>query len=290
MAVKQRAKRNKGRLSRLNLLLIFLLAVLLVLLGLLWLIAGRMNSKSGEDTVYIGGQEVEIDRSLPQSSVEQEEFATEDDGSVSYTGEALYGVDVSSHQGEVDWSAVAGDGNVFVMLRIGFRGYTAGAIQQDPCFEVNYAAARENGLQVGAYFFSQAITPEEAQEEAEQVLQWLDGRTLECPVAYDWEPIENAGDARTNGIDGETVTACARAFCQTIQDGGYRPMLYCNGMLGYLSYDVSQLTEFPLWYAEYGDYPSFAYAFEMWQYTESGAVAGITGTADRNIWFKQTEE
>ena len=287
--LRQSPRPKQRRVSRLNVLLIFLLLVLLVLLLLLWLAAGRLKGQSTapEDTVYIGGQEVEIDRTLPQSSVEQQEFVTESDGSVSYAGEAIYGVDVSAHQGAVDWAAVAGDGNSFVMLRIGYRGYTAGAIQLDEKFEENYAAARENGLQVGVYFFSQAITPEEAEQEAQQVLAWLDGRTLECPVAYDWEPIENADDARTNGIDGETVTACARAFCSAIQAGGYRPMLYCNGMLGYLSYDVSQLTEFSLWYAEYGEYPSFAYAFEMWQYTESGAVAGITGTADRNIWFKK---
>lgn len=288
--LKQRPAPRKGRLSRLNLLLLFLLAVLAGLLALLWLAAGRIQTQDGEEesTVTVGGQRVEIDRTLPQSSVQEEEFATETDGSVSYTGEALYGVDASSHQGAVNWGAVAGDGNDFAMLRIGYRGYTAGALQRDERFEENYAAAKEQGLQVGVYFFSQAITPEEAEEEARQVLDWLDGRTLECPVAYDWEPIEDQPDARTNGLDGETVTACAKAFCQSIQEGGYRPMLYCNGMLGYLSYDVSQLTEYPLWYAEYGNYPSFAYAFEMWQYTESGAVAGIEGKADRNIWFRSS--
>ena len=285
--LKEKTKRKSGK-PGVNALLVFLAVVLALLVAVMLLTLRRNGTQeqTPSNTVSIGGQQVEIDETLPQSTVEQEEFVTQEDGSVAYQGEAVYGIDVSAHQGEIDWAAAAADGTQFAMLRIGFRGYTAGAIQMDERFEENYAAARENGLMVGVYFFSQAVSEQEAAEEAAQVLAWLDGRELECPVAYDWEPVENQPDARTNDTDGETVTACARAFCTAVQAGGYRPMLYCNGMLGYLSYDVSRLTEFPIWYAEYGEYPSYAYAFEFWQYTDTGSVAGVQGNADRDIWFR----
>lgn len=282
-------KRPKVRLSGVNALLIFLLVALLLLVVALFVAIQLKNSAQQEppNTVSIGGQEVEVDESLPQSEVSQEEFSTQEDGEVTYSGEALYGVDVSSHQGEVDWAAVAEDGNAFAMLRIGYRGYTAGAISEDERFQENYSAARENGMKVGVYFFSQAVTPEEAEEEARQVLEWLDSQELDLPVAYDWEVIGTGKTgARTDKVDGETATGCAVAFCEVVEQGGYRPMVYCNGMLGYLHYDVSRLTDYPIWYAEYQDYPSFAYAFEIWQYTESGTVDGISGKADRNIWFQ----
>lgn len=271
-----------------NALLAFLLLTLAALLVLMLVWIRRHPAQP--ERVSIGGQQVEIDESLPQSEVKQEEFTTEADGSVTYTGESLYGVDVSSHQGEVDWPAVAADGNDFAMLRIGYRGYTAGVIQQDPMFEANYTGAKDSGLLVGVYFFSQAVTAAEAEEEARQVLAWLEGKELDGPVAYDWETIENQSDARTNGLDTDTVTACASAFCTVIRQAGLESMIYCNGMLGYIHYDLSQLTDFPLWYAEYSDYPSFAYAFEMWQFTDTGAVDGISEQTDRNIWFRQEEE
>lgn len=279
----------KKKPFNLNALLVFLLLTAIALLcALFWYVRSRPVQQP--DTVSIGGEQVVIDETLPPSTVAPEEFTTQAEGTVTYTGASLYGVDVSSHQGEVDWAAVAAAGNDFAMLRIGFRGYTQGNLQQDPRFEENFAAARENGLKVGVYFFSQAVNEAEAAEEAAQVLTWLDGRTLDCPVAFDWEHVDGQADARSNDVDGDTVTACARAFCTAIRQGGYRPMIYCNGMLGYLHYDVSQLTEFPIWYAEYADYPSYAYAFEMWQFTESGAVAGIEGNVDRNIWFTENNE
>ena len=227
-----------------------------------------------------------INQELNRSDLEEAHFTSDDTGTITYSGSALYGVDVSAHQGEIDWSAAAGDGIEFAILRIGSRGYSAGAIRVDACFEQNYTGAQENGILVGAYFFSQAVSVEEAVEEAEQVLSWLDGRALDGPVVYDWETIED-DVARTDEVPGETVTACARAFCDTISAGGYTPMLYCNGMLGYLSYDLTELQDIGVWYAEYGDYPSYAYAMELWQYTNTGSVAGIQGNVDRDIWFRK---
>lgn len=290
MAGTRLKRKPKLRTSPHLLLAVLLLlgAVLLLALGLILL--GRRapdpepETPAEPETVFVGGQEVVINQELNRSDLEAAHFSRDENGVVTYSGSARYGVDVSSHQGEIDWAAVAADGIDFAILRIGNRGYSAGVVRQDTAFETNYAGATENGLAVGVYFFSQAVNEAEAVEEAEQVLQWLDGRTLDGPVVYDWEVIDY-DEARTDEVTGETVTACARAFCDTVRAGGYTPVLYCNGMLGYLSYDLSQLQDIGVWYAEYGDYPSYAYAMELWQYTNSGTVAGIEGSADRDIWF-----
>ena len=284
-----RRVRTKTRRSPLIGLLVLLIVIVLTLGAALILLSTWEQRKESEpEKVTIGGQQVEINPTLPQSELEQAHFTKNEDGSITYSGAARYGIDVSAHQGEIDWAAVAGDGVEFAFLRIGYRGYSAGALNLDGQFEANYAGAREQGIDVGVYFFSQAISEEEAREEARQVLSWLEGKEIQCPIVYDWEHIEE-DTARTDSVDGETVTACARAFCEEIREAGYDPMIYCNGMLGYLSYDLTQLEDYPLWYAEYEDYPSYAYEVTIWQYTESGTVAGIQGKSDRNIWF-QTEE
>ena len=185
---------------------------------------------------------------------------------------------------------MAGDGIEFAMLRVGSRGYSQGAIRADANFEANQAGAHENGLQVGCYFFSQAVTAAEAEEEADFVLSVLNGRSMDLPVVFDWEQIVEE-NARTDGMDKAAVTACAAAFCEKIRAAGYRPCFYCNGVVGYLQYDVAQLTDYDAWYAEYdADWPSFAYAFDLWQYSKTGEVAGINGNADLDLFFPQLVE
>lgn len=286
----RRMRTGTRRSPLIGVLVLLLICVIVLGCALVLLsIRQRMGEREEEETVTIGGQEVTIDQSLPQSQLEEEHFVKQEDGTIAYSGQAKYGIDVSAHQGEIDWAAVASDGVQFAFLRIGYRGYTAGALNLDERFEANLRGAQEQGIEVGVYFFSQAVDEAEAREEAQQTLSWLKEYGLEdCWVAYDWEHIEN-DTARTDEVTGETVTACARAFCEEIAAGGCQPMIYCNGMLGYLSYDLTQLEEFPLWYAEYQDYPSYAYEVTVWQYTESGTVSGIQGGVDRNIWFLEEE-
>lgn len=200
-----------------------------------------------------------------------------------------YGVDVSAYQKDIDWYAVAADGIDYAILRIGGRGYgAAGNLYWDTYFEQNLAGAQAAGLDVGIYFFSQAITPWEAAEEAQLVLARLGGRALTYPIVYDWESISGVG-ARTDGLDTATLTACAQAFCNTIASAGYQPMVYFNATDGLLRYDLSQLVDYPFWYAYYlpqtSTDPWLYYNFRMWQYTSSGSVAGIPGRADMNICF-----
>lgn len=243
-------------------------------------------------TVSVGGQTVPVDESLEQSDFTEADFALDEaTGRITcLSREALTGIDVSSHQGDIDWAAVAGDGISFAMLRIGNRGYSQGGLQADSSFETNLAGARDNGLLVGCYFFSQAVSVEEAQEEADFVLSLLADRPMDLPVVFDWEHIEGQEEARSNNVDSETVTACAIAFCDRIAQAGYQTAIYRNGMLGYLHYDVSQLEAYDAWYAEYAAWPSYAYAFNLWQYSDTGTVAGISGNVDLDLWFPPQEE
>ncbi len=298
MAGRRIRRATKTKTNPLAVLAVILLAVVLVLGGVLVMKlaergleaqqtreAAQTQDEEPEDTVTVGGQQVEIDRSLPQSDLQAEHFTTNEDGTITYDGAARDGIDVSSHQGEIDWTAVKADGVEFSILRIGYRGYSEGALNFDQQFETNYAGATENGIDVGVYFFSQAIDEVEALQEAKQVVKWLDGKEIDGPVVYDWEHITH-DTTRTDEVTGETVTACAKIFCQEIQSAGYEAMIYCNGMLGYLSYDLNELTDIPIWYAEYSEHPSYAYETTIWQYTDSGSVDGIQGSVDRNIWFR----
>lgn len=197
--------------------------------------------------------------------------------------QAKTGIDVSFYQQDVDWQAVAGDGIDFAILRLGYRGYTEGGLNVDRCFEANLQAAREAGLEVGVYFFSQALTEAEAREEAQFVLDTLNGRPLDYPVFFDWEFITHDSQARTHGMDGETLTRCAAAFCQTLEAGGYTPAVYFNRDMGYLYFDLSQLSQYTFWLADYDSVPDFYYRFHLWQYSHTGTVAGIEGNVDLNL-------
>ena len=163
---------------------------------------------------------------------------------------------------------------------VGGRGYTEGKLYEDTYFDRNVQGALDAGLAVGAYFFSQAITVEEALEEARFVLERVRDYDLTMPVVFDWEHIEGVEEARSNQVDTETVTACAVAFCDRIAQAGYQTAFYCNGMLGYLHYDLSQLERYDAWYAEYASWPSFAYASISGSIPTPATVAGIGRNVD----------
>ena len=173
----------------------------------------------------------------------------------------------------------------FAIIRLGYRGYTQGAIQTDSCFFQNIQGALDAGLDVGVYFFSQAITPEEARQEADYTLSLLESYPITCPVVYDWEPITFAEGARTDQLEHEVLTQCAAAFCQRVAQAGYTPAVYFNQEMGYFSFDLKELSPFQFWLAEYDSYPSFYYGFTLWQYTHEGRVDGIQTPVDWNLDF-----
>ena len=165
----------------------------------------------------IGCTEGEADP-VPGNSYAAEDFVVAD-GFLTYDGDApsYVGVDVSSYQGEIDWERVAEAGVDFAMVRLGFRGYTEGGLYEDDRFRENLEGAMAAGLDVGVYFFSQAVTEEEAREEARFVLERLEGYDITYPVVFDWER-QSASDSRTLETDGAAQTACAAAFCQAIEE------------------------------------------------------------------------
>lgn len=202
------------------------------------------------------------------------------------------GIDVSYHQHEIDWQKVAADGIDFAILRVGYRGYESGALNLDSQFHSYIKGASEAGIDVGVYFFSQAITAEEAIEEANFVMEQLRGYKVTYPVVFDWEIMEQES-SRTNGINPFTVTECAAAFCDTIADGGYKPMVYGSRKFALMILDMSKLPNADFWFAEYKDghnEPSYPYNYQIWQYASDGKVDGISGNVDMNICFENYSE
>ncbi|MBQ9742275.1 MAG: glycoside hydrolase family 25 protein [Ruminococcus sp.] len=228
---------------------------------------------------------------VPVNTYDDEGFMTDNKGfKYYYENDELcsyVGVDVSAYNGEIDWKAVKACGVDFAMLRIGGRGYgEEGVMYEDEYFLDNYRGAKAAGLQVGAYFFSQAATVEEAVEEAEYALEILDGKKLDYPLAFDWEIIESADYTRIDDVMPDTLTEAARAFCDTVKAEGYEPSLYTGYSLAYYKYDLSQLSDIDIWYAQYNTTADLYYNYMMWQYTDSGTVDGIDGDVDLNICFK----
>ena len=197
---------------------------------------------------------------------------------------SIQGIDVSYHQGDIDWEAVKSDGIEFAMLRVGYRGYETGNINIDERFHEYAQGALEAGLDIGVYFYSQAITPEEAVEEAQAVLAELGEYNVMYPVVFDWE-IVGEETARTNSVSAETLNECAAVFCNTIARGGYIPMIYSVKRMALFKLDMSKLAGFDFWLAEYREEPEFPYMFTIWQYASDGRVNGIEGDVDLNMSF-----
>lgn len=212
-----------------------------------------------------------------------EDFGYENGFMTCLTGESWLGVDVSHHQKEIDWQQVADAGVKFAMIRLGYRTLADGLLKEDTYGRTNLSAARNAGLKIGAYFFSQAITVEEAVEEAEYLLSLLNGTKLELPVVFDWE--DGFDNSRAAGLDKETLNACAIAFCDRIRAAGYQPMVYFNPDLAnrLLDLELMQQKGYGFWLAMYREQMNWPYAFDLWQYTESGAVPGIVGKVDINL-------
>lgn len=220
---------------------------------------------------------------LPLNQYDKSLFVPEN-GRISYQN-ASAGIDVSSHQGEIDWQAVKEDGIDFAIIRAAYRGYTNGDLSMDPCFRENLKGAMDGGLAVGVYLFSQAVSIEEAEEEANFLLECLDGAELDLPVYYDWEPID--AESRTEDTTGREVTDFALAFCQIIEENGYKAGVYFNESMGYSFFRLPELKKYDFWLAQYLSVPDFYYDFAMWQYSASGEVAGIQEPVDMNLRFAE---
>lgn len=238
----------------------------------------------------LGTIEIEAVEGFAKNLYENDNFIIDENGMMTYyiDGEiaSCMGVDLSEYQNDVDFNKLKKQGFEFVMLRIGGRYYgEEGAMYMDSRFFDYYENAKDAGLKVGGYFFSQAKNAEEATAEANYVLSQIDNIKLDYPIAYDWEIIEG-DDARTDSVTGDELTQCAIAFCDTIKNAGYNSIIYSNTALMYYKYDLSLLKDYDFWIADYENHPSMYYNFTMWQYDIEGQVDGIEGNVDMNICMK----
>lgn len=281
-STKKKKKKKSDSQNRQALLIILILLMVLILSLFLLIRFLRPYAASTPESA----PSVSPVPTLPPSTLTAECFGAENGYKtyVSDTVNAALGLDVSSHQGAIDWTAVAESDIDYVILRAGYRGYGDGSIHEDETFASNIAAAAEAGLKIGVYFFSQALSPEEAEAEAHTVLSLIKDFRIDYPVYFDWEPVSDE-NARTATISATDLTACAKRFCQTIEEAGYRAGVYFNLNMAQHHYLLYELKDYAFWLAEYQDIPSYPFAFGMWQYTNQGYVPGIETSVDLNLAF-----
>lgn len=211
------------------------------------------------------------------------DFAIVDGYLTCLTAPSVLGIDVSFWQADIDWQQVKAAGVEFAMIRAGWRGSEKGVLAEDTYAQANYAGAAAAGVKVGAYFFSQAISPAEAVEEAEYLLELIKDWNVEMPIVFDWEYID--AQSRTGKIDARTLTDCTKAFCDRIAAAGYQPMVYFNAHHSYSNIYIRELTQYPFWLARYDTVLDYPYKVHMWQYSDQGKVPGISGNVDLNLFF-----
>ena len=194
------------------------------------------------------------------------------------------GIDVSAYQKEIDWEKVKASGIDFAIIRLGFRGYgEEGKLVEDEMAQTNLQNATEAGLPIGAYFFSQALSIKEADEEIKYMLEILGDYELQMPIILDWEiPTDTA---RTANMDARTLTDIQKHFCSRMTEKGYQPMVYFNWHQASNLMYLSELEDYPFWLALYRDRMTFPFKVEMWQYTDKGRVPGIDADVDINVYM-----
>lgn len=194
------------------------------------------------------------------------------------------GIDVSSHQGTIDWQRVAGDGVEFAFIRAAYRGYGTGKLVEDEQFDANMSGAIAAGIEVGVYVYTQAVNEEEILEEAALAIEKASAYTDSCVIVVDVEKGTDSS-ARMNALSPEERTALVQLFCDTVEAAGYKPMIYFNLEMSILMLNIEELEDYDKWFAAYTDTFYFPYAYDVWQYSEAGTVDGINGNVDLNISF-----
>lgn len=269
--------------------------------------ANFLRSLFPDEMIFLNGNQftfVPIDRSLEQSTVEAANFVTDEEtGFMYYTngnGEKIshIGIDVSKFQGDVDWKKVKETGIEFAFVRVGFRGYgSEGKLMPDASYEKNLEGANKEGIPLGAYFYTQAITTEEAVEEAKFTLDLIKDYEVNGPIVID---VETSGaDERIKNLTADERTDIIIAYCDTIKNAGFKPMIYSNVKYFTMYMDISRLEEYDKWYANYNGLEMdeeesiwaynnplmFPYKFDIWQYSKSGSLDGIKGEVDFDVLF-----
>lgn len=227
---------------------------------------------------------VEVSK-LYDSPYDWSKLTTDNKGRISYVvdGKTLShtGIDVSEHQQDIDWERVAADGIDFAYIRVGYRSVDLGKTAIDATAQQNLAGAKAAGLKLGVYFYSQAMTVDEARAEADLTLDAIKGVDLSYPIVFDFET-GNLKTERVQEMTYEDRTAVALAFCERIEEAGYTAMIYGN-TTGLNGFDLEKLAKRGFWYAEYSSMPSTSLRMALWQYSSTGKVDGIEGDVDLDL-------
>lgn len=195
------------------------------------------------------------------------------------TEKTKIGIDVSKWQGEIDWKAVKAAGVEFAMLRIGYQTDYDGTYEVDPYFEANIKAAKEAGVPVGVYFYSYAKNTKQAKEQADWVIEHLKGNTLDLPIAYDWE---SWNSFNKTGMSFYTLNQCANVFLKSLEEAGYKGMLYSSK--NYLE-TMWYPSKYDIWLAQYNTRVTYEGEYTIWQMSDAGKVDGIKGDVDLDILY-----
>ena len=215
-----------------------------------------------------------------QQVIQGAKYNFNSDGTLN-TGSGVLGIDVSTWNGNIDWNKVKNSGVSYVIIRTGYRGSTQGSLVEDNKFRQNIKGATNAGLKVGVYFFSQAINEVEAVEEASMVLSQIKGYKLAYPVFIDVEP----SGGRADGLSTGDRTKVVNAFCQTIQNNGYKAGIYANKTWFTSKLNTSALSGYKIWLAQYNSTVTYKGRYDMWQYSDKGKINGISGNVDMNLSY-----
>ena len=275
--MQKRKRRKRRRLRRRN--PSALVSIVLIVFSLLVMMMVYHENQKKLRTPVISNL-VEHDYDYSNLYSENGFILYEDD---TYT--SIPGIDVSSHQGTIDWKKVKEAGVKFAYIRCGYRGYETGLINKDETFDYNISQAKANGIQVGVYFFSQAVSQKEAEEEAEFTLSCMKKYDIDLPVVYDFEK-PGGIFARTYTQSKDVTTENAVLFCHIMQRKGYDAMIYNSTNLFEKLFNLEYIQEFGTWVAHYNTpYPTYPYTYQIWQYSDSGKIDGIDQAVDLDLMF-----
>ena len=235
-----------------------------------------------DDISYLIKTEDEIDAEAEDTANHQVDAdESEHTGAWDSEQNAVLGIDVSKWNQNIDWNKVKEAGVQFVIIRCGYRGSKTGVLVEDPYFRQNIKGAKEAGLKVGVYFFTQAINQAEAVEEASMVLSLTEGYELDYPIFIDTE----GSGGRADTLDAVTRTAVCEAFCETVEQAGQEAGVYASRNWYYNNVDDDVLSRYTIWVAEYRKEPLYTGRYDIWQYTSSGQIDGINGRVDLNLSY-----
>ena len=238
-----------------------------------------------DDISFMIKSEAQVDASKEDTAINEAEL--DSDGTESNERlddeDALFGIDVSKWNKEIDWEKVAASGVEFAVIRCGYRGASTGALVEDPYFKKNIEGAQAAGIKVGIYFFTQAVNPVEAVEEASMVLALSGEYKLALPIFIDTEGA--GGNGRADGLDVETRTAVCEAFCRTIDNAGFNSGIYASKNWLEHNLSMSSLSDYTVWLAQYSKSATYKGDYALWQYTSAGTVDGIGTRVDLNMCY-----